>query len=109
VKAASEAEQARVRAILERILPVSRRARGLMDDTRWAGAPPEYPMERITAPTLAVSLEDDLFGTYAAARYTSERVENGLLVGYPSGGHVWVGRDKEMWETVAAYLDALPE
>jgi 2-hydroxy-6-oxonona-2,4-dienedioate hydrolase len=108
VRAAPTKEQARVRAILFHILPVSRRTEGLIDDSRWAGAPPPYPLYRITAPLLAVSLEDDLYGTYASAKYTAASVRNGAMIGYPSGGHVWVGRDAQLWHDVAAFLGALP-
>ncbi|MDO8913138.1 MAG: alpha/beta hydrolase [Phenylobacterium sp.] len=109
VAAAPPAEQQRVAAILAHILPVSRRAAGLIDDTTWAGAPPPYPLERISAPTIAVSFEDDLYGTYAAAKYASERVQHGTLVSYPTGGHVWVGHDAEVWSAVAAFLSAHAE
>lgn len=107
VKAAGAAERSRIRAILAGILPVSRRARGLLDDSAWAGAPPPYSLERIAAPLLAVSLEDDLYGTYAAARHAAASVPNGRLVSFPTGGHVWVGRDAELWDAVAGFLDAL--
>lgn len=108
VRAAGMGEQARVRSILSHILPVSRRARGLMDDTRWTGSPPEYPLQRISAPLLAISLKDDLYGTYTSATYTSGRVKNGVMVGYPTGGHVWAGRDAEVWATVTRFLSAAP-
>jgi pimeloyl-ACP methyl ester carboxylesterase len=106
VAAASPAEQKRVRAILAHILPVSRRAVGLMDDTAWAGAPPPYPLERVSAPTVAVSFEDDLYGTFAAAKYASGRVQHGKLVAYPTGGHVWVGHDEDVWNAVSTFLAA---
>jgi pimeloyl-ACP methyl ester carboxylesterase len=109
VKRASAAEQARVRTILAHILPVSRRTRGLVDDTRWAGAPPRYPLERVSAPLLAISLQDDLYGTYGAAAYTSAQVKHGALVGYPTGGHVWVGRDADVWQAVSEFLHGLTE
>jgi pimeloyl-ACP methyl ester carboxylesterase len=108
VRAAGPAEQARTRTILRHILPVTRRAAGLVDDTRWAGAPPRYALERITAPLLAVSLEDDLYGTYAAARYTAGEVSDGRFVGFASGGHVFAGRDAEVWTEVARFLQAAP-
>ena len=104
VRAAGPGEQARVRAILQHILPVSRRVRGLEDDSRWAGAPPRYPVERITAPLLAVSVRDDLFGTFAAARHAATTAPNGRFVGFPSGGHVWVGREQALWDAVAGFI-----
>ncbi|MFN3512825.1 MAG: alpha/beta fold hydrolase [Phenylobacterium sp.] len=104
VHAADAAEQARVKSILQGILPVTRRAAGLADDTRWAGTPPPYPLARIEAPLLAVSLQDDLYGTYAAARHTAAGAPNGRFVGYRTGGHVWVGRETEIWDAVARFL-----
>ncbi len=108
VEAAGPAEQARVRKILSRILPVSRRARGLRDDTRWAGAPPRYDLAAISAPLLAVSLEDDLYGTSPAAKYTAGQVKDGRLVAFATGGHVWAGREAALWTAVAGFLGSLP-
>jgi 2-hydroxy-6-oxonona-2,4-dienedioate hydrolase len=102
VHAAGAAEQARVRAILRGILPVSARARGLLNDARLAGDPQPMPLERIAAPTLALSLDDDRFETLAAARHLAASVPGARLVSWPVGGHVWVGLDA----TVTAELDA---
>lgn len=107
VKAATKDEQVRVRAILAHILPVSRRAAGLVDDSRWAGAPPKYPLEQISAPLLAISQRDDLYGTFAAAKYAAATAKNGRMVGYPTGGHVWVGRNAQVWTEVAKFLDGV--
>ena len=104
VHAAGGEEKQRVRAILAHILPVSRRADGLIDDTSWAGAPPPYPLERINAPLLAVSLEDDLYGTYAAAKHAAAKAPDGRMIGFPTGGHVWVGREDELWAAVPDFL-----
>ncbi|MGE0741020.1 MAG: alpha/beta fold hydrolase [Hyphomonadaceae bacterium] len=65
-RTAAPPEQQRARQLLWDILPVSRRARGLRNDALLAGDPAPMPMERITAPTLAIALEDDRYGTYAA-------------------------------------------
>jgi 2-hydroxy-6-oxonona-2,4-dienedioate hydrolase len=105
--AASAAEQARVRAILRSILPVSARARGLRNDGQLAGNPEPMALERITAPTLAISVEDDRFGTAAAARHIAASVKGAELVIYPAGGHVWVGHHDEVFAAVATFLTAL--
>jgi pimeloyl-ACP methyl ester carboxylesterase len=104
VHAAAPAEQARVRAILRGILPVSARARGLIEDGRRAGDPPPMALGRIVAPTLALSLEDDRFDTLAAARHIAETVPDGTLVSYPTGGHVWVGRDAQVFAAIDRFL-----
>ncbi len=108
VHAASLDDQARVDQVLRNILPVSRRQRGLLNDARLAGNPEPQALERIAAPTLAVSLEDDRFGTYDAARYLVSRVAGARLVGYPTGGHVWVGHDAEMFAAIDDFLKTVP-
>lgn len=104
VRAAAPAEQARVRAILSGILPVSARAAGLRNDARLAGTPAPMPLERIAAPTLAISLADDRFETLASARHIAATVPGARLVAYPTGGHVWVGRERELFGEIAAFL-----
>ncbi len=99
-------ERQRVRQVLYHILPVSRRAEGLWLDMRTAGAPPRYELERITCPVLAVSAEDDLYGTAAAAAYTAEQVPNGRAVLYPTGGHILAGRNEEVWREIASFLQS---
>jgi len=103
--AAGPDERARVRAILSHILPVSRRARGLIDDSSWAGAPPRYALENIQAPVLTISARDDLYGTYEAAAYTAREVKNGRLLPFETGGHLLVGHQSEVWDRVSAFLD----
>ncbi|MBL8552626.1 MAG: alpha/beta fold hydrolase [Hyphomonadaceae bacterium] len=104
VRAASAAEQARVRAVLRDILPVSLRAEGLKNDARLAYTPAPMPIERITAPTLALSLEDDRFQTLAAARHIAATVPGAELVSFQSGGHIWAGRNAEVFAAVEGFL-----
>jgi len=106
VHAAPADEQARVRAILHGILPVSLRAAGLLNDARQAGDPPALPIAGIRAPTLAISAEDDRFGTAAAARHIAATVPGARLVMLPDGGHVWAGRDAEVAAAIDAFLRA---
>lgn len=108
VHAASLDDQARVDRILRNILPVSRRQRGLVNDARLAGNPAPQALERISAPTLAISLKDDRFGTYDAARYMVDRIAGARMIGYPTGGHVWVGRNAELFAAVDEFLKAVP-
>ncbi len=87
-KAASPEEQARVRNILREILPVSARSKGLLNDGLQAGTPPEQKIETIKAPTLAISMEDDRFGTADAARHIAATVPGAELVIYPRRARV---------------------
>ncbi len=60
-------------------------------------------LRRITAPTLAISLRDDLFATHAAALHIADEMPGARLVTYPTGGHVWVGRGADLMGEVARF------
>lgn len=107
VKAAAPEERGRVRAILRNILPVSDRAQGLLNDARLAYNPAPMPLESIRAPTLALSLEDDRFQTLDAARHIAASVPGATLVTFPTGGHVWVGRNSEVFAEVGRFLSSV--
>jgi 2-hydroxy-6-oxonona-2,4-dienedioate hydrolase len=104
VEDASAEEQARVGSVLEHILPVSPRRLGLLNDAAVTASLPRYELERITIPTLVISLADDLFGTFDGARYTAEHVPYARFIGYPSGGHVWVGHQQAVMAEMVAFL-----
>jgi 2-hydroxy-6-oxonona-2,4-dienedioate hydrolase len=106
VAAASEAERARVNELAERILPVSRRAAGLRDDTRLGKGLGPYALEAIRVPTLVVSARDDGFGTYAAAQYTASRIAGAKFIGFVDGGHLLVGHDAAVQAEIAKLLIA---
>ena len=104
VATASQEERDRVRGILWDILPVSARAKGFVNDAKLAGNPAPMPIERITAPTLAISTQDDRFETYAAAKHIAATVPGARLFSFPTGGHVWVGHDQEMFAQIDAFI-----
>jgi 2-hydroxy-6-oxonona-2,4-dienedioate hydrolase len=96
IHAASAAEQARVNALAERVLPVSIRARGLREDTRLGKGLRPAALEVIRVPTLAISARDDGFGTYAGAQYTASRIPGAKFLGFDSGGHLLVGHEAKV-------------
>jgi 2-hydroxy-6-oxonona-2,4-dienedioate hydrolase len=104
VENASADERARVSRIQQHILPVSPRRLGLLNDAAVTSSLPRYELERIDAPTLVISVADDLFGTFDGARYTAEHVSNARFIGYPSGGHVWVGHHNDVLSEIASFL-----
>jgi 2-hydroxy-6-oxonona-2,4-dienedioate hydrolase len=106
VATASNEERARVNDLAVRILPVSRRAAGLRDDTRLGKRLGPYALETIRAPTLVVSARDDGFGTYAAAHYTAGRIPGAKFLGFDDGGHLLVGHDAQVQAEVLALLAA---
>jgi len=102
VAGASEDEQARVRELMQRLLPLSQRTDGLLNDAAVAATLERYPLEKIAARTLVISLPDDLYGTYASAKYTAAQIPTVRFVEYASGGHVWVGHHEELLNELAA-------
>jgi 2-hydroxy-6-oxonona-2,4-dienedioate hydrolase len=104
VAAASPDEQARARAILWDILPVSERAEGLLNDARLSGNPAPMPLADIRVPTLAISTEDDRFDTIAAARFMAADVPGAQLVTWPTGGHIWIGHDADVATAIEGFL-----
>lgn len=104
---ASSTERARARGILWDILPVSARANGLLNDARLTLNPAPMALETIRTPTLTISLEDDRFGTFAAAQHIATTVPGARLISYQTGGHIWIGHDREMMGEVDAFLRGL--
>lgn len=104
VAAASPAEQLRVAQMIDHVLPVSPRRLGLVNDAAVTSALQRYELECIAAPTLVVSVEDDLFGTFDGARYSAEHIPGARFIGYSSGGHLWVGHHKELMAELVAFL-----
>lgn len=104
VRAADAAEQIRAQTILRDILPVSDRARGLLNDAHLAGSPAPMALEQIRAPTLAISLADDRFQTLAAAQHIANTAPGAELITYDSGGHIWIGHNEEMFAAIDQFL-----
>ena len=100
---ASPEDRARVTQIMRSILPVSRRVSGIANEGEAKIGP--WPLERIKAPTLVISAEDDGYGTLPCARYTAQQIPGAELVVLASGGHLMVGRIEEVRERVARFLD----
>jgi pimeloyl-ACP methyl ester carboxylesterase len=76
----------------------------LLNDAAVTSSLQRYELERIAIPTLIISAADDLFGTFDGARYTADHVPRARFIGYPSGGHLLVGRQKEVTSEMAAFL-----
>jgi 2-hydroxy-6-oxonona-2,4-dienedioate hydrolase len=97
-------EQARLRTILDSILPVSARREGLLNDARVVSSLTPDDLEAIAAPTLAISTADDGYGTFAGAQYTAARIPDARFIGYPTGGHMLVGRNADALAQIVAFL-----
>ena len=104
VSRAPAEEQERIARVMAAILPVSPRRLGLLNDANVIARLGRYDLERITAPTLAISAADDLFGTYETARYSAAHIPGARFIGYDTGGHLWVGHHREILAAIAAFL-----
>ena len=106
VRRASAAEQARVATVLEHILPIAPRRSGLLNDAAVISSLDRFDLERIAAPTLAISTADCLYGTFEGARYTAQHVPGARFVGYATGGHLCVDHQDEVVSTIVAFVKA---
>ena len=100
----SASERARAFTIVEELMPVSKRSRGALNDGYLAGRPARINFRRIHVPTLIISAEDDRFGTAQTARDIAEQLPESRLVIYPSGGHIWLGHDKDVADEISRFL-----
>ena len=100
---ATAEEQARAVQVMRHILPIGHREKGIWIDAALAPLP-RYDLEDIRVPTLLISAEDDLYGTFRNAHYTAEHIPGARFVGYPTGGHLLLGHWKETYVEVVAFL-----
>ena len=103
---AGPADRARAQAVLEHILPVSRRRRGLLNDAAIIPTLPRVELKRVEAPTLIISAQDDLYQTFAGSRYSAEHIPNARFLGYETGGHLLVGHQHEVTAQIGQFLRA---
>lgn len=104
VEKATPDEQARIAQMLDLIQPISRRKNGLRNEAAVAQSLGRYDLERLTVPTLVFSVENDGYKTYAGAKYTAEHINGSRFVGYPTGGHLLVGHQREVWSEIMEFL-----
>jgi 2-hydroxy-6-oxonona-2,4-dienedioate hydrolase len=98
-------EQERVLRIVRGAMPLGQRREGLWNDLATVASSRGYALERLAVPTLVIGIEDDLFKIYGNARRTAERIPGARFLGFPTGGHLWVGRQNEIASGLAAFLN----
>ena len=99
-------EQTRVARILNDILPISARVDGIRSDFLVSTSLTRFDLEKISTPTLVLSVRDDLYGSFPGAEYTATQIPGARLVGYEHGGHLWVGHHEEVVAEIEAFLDS---
>lgn len=103
---ASAAERERLHLLLQHLLPMRARRRGMQFDLETAAHPPELDLKAIRCPVLAISAYDDAFGTERQAWRIVRGVSQGRLLVYRTGGHSLVGRQEQVFVAVNGFLHA---
>jgi len=105
VPSLSQEEKAELNDAIRRLLPVSQRRQGIMNDAKTQSGFELYPLSQLTVPTLLISAEDDLYRTLRVARHATRTIPNAQLIEFKSGGHLLIGRREEVWPAVAAFIN----
>lgn len=90
--------------VLRNIEPISQRTKGLRNDAAVAPSVPRYDLDQITVPTLLISAQDDLFGTFKAGSYKANHIPGARFLGYPTGGHLLVGHGSDARRELTEFL-----
>lgn len=98
-------ERDRAYRVLDQILPISARWRGMLNDAELAGHPARVDFGRVTVPTLIISAEDDRFGTAATSRAIAKQLPSARLLVFSDGGHVLLGHDEESAREIAKFVN----
>lgn len=108
LKTATSLERAEVEELLQSILPVSKRAQGLLNEVAQTNAPPEAKLGAIKVPTLVISSADDRYGTMRSARFVAQQIGGSRLIAYPTGGHVLIGHGEHAAQQMDDFLKQGP-
>lgn len=100
----SREERSRALGILNDMLPISARTRGMLNDARQAGHPARMDFSRLSMPVLVISAEDDRFGTAATSRRIAGTVKGAQSMILADGGHIWLGHDGIVADRVHRFL-----
>jgi len=102
----SQAERARAFAILSDMMPISARAKGMLNDANQAGHPAAMDFSQLRMPVLLISAEDDRFGTAATARKIAAVLPQAELTILPDGGHIWIGHDADVAQRISRFINS---
>jgi 2-hydroxy-6-oxonona-2,4-dienedioate hydrolase len=99
---AAPEEREKITGLIADMLPLSARVEGIIADTSSELVRPE--LEKIDAPTLVISAEDDLYHTLPGARFAAEHIPNAELKVFKSGGHLLIGHGEDTRRAINAFL-----
>jgi pimeloyl-ACP methyl ester carboxylesterase len=97
-----------IAAARELLFPFKPRREGAVFDGFVSNlAADRFPFEQLTVPTLVISARDDPLAPYRFAAEAARRIPTAKLVSVDDGGHLFVGRDVEVWAAIAAFVHEL--
>ncbi|MBN1190379.1 MAG: alpha/beta hydrolase [Dehalococcoidales bacterium] len=91
-------ERESVYDFMQSMHPISWRKGGIYNDRATLSGPllNEYPLDKITAPTLVVHARDDLLQPFSHGEHTAGNIPVARLLEFPSGGHMLAGHAGEV-------------
>ena len=98
-------DKTRLDEAVRMILPAGSRRLGVLNEGNTQGSARQYPLERITAPTLLISAADDLYRTLPNARHAASLIPHARVIEFATGGHLLLGHENEVWPQVAGFLE----
>jgi pimeloyl-ACP methyl ester carboxylesterase len=102
VKSLPQEEQDYLQGIWRASNPVSQRRLGMLNDLTPRAN--DYPLEKISAPTLIVHAVDDTINNFSHAEYAAEKIPGAQLLKLESGGHLKLGQRERVKEAVRKFL-----
>lgn len=97
-------EQQRAYRVLDQMLPISARWRGMLNDADLAGHPARIDFRRLRVPILVISAEDDRFGTAATSKAIAKQIPSAKLLLFPNGGHIPLGHDQDSARAITQFV-----
>jgi pimeloyl-ACP methyl ester carboxylesterase len=104
IPALTVAEKAQLDEVVDSILPAAPRRLGLLNEAKTQQSGKEFALERISAPTLLISVADDLYQTLPVARRVAKIIRDSRLIEFKTGGHLLLGHENDVWRAVASAL-----
>ena len=95
-------EREKISGLIADMLPLSARVAGIMADT--TSELVRSDLEKIDAPTLVISAEDDLYHTLPGARFAAEHIPNAELKVFKTGGHLMIGHAEDTRKAIGAFI-----
>jgi pimeloyl-ACP methyl ester carboxylesterase len=102
VKSLSSGEQAYLKNVWRMGNPVSQRRLGMLNDLKPRAN--DYPIEKISAPTLIVHAVDDTINRFSHAEYAASKIRNSELLTLECGGHLKLGQLDRVKREVRRFL-----